>query len=366
MTSKEINDPISGFYYDLQCNDKLTMAALYPNMEPDASQPNGFKNISDAEDDAGPGVAYSKTPICTAIINEDFQISVANSFNDVGNDPIGGLWDQVKPLAPYLGELSSGLSDIANATQQWLGDNGTSSKFAGGVKWLNENVFKPGAEKAGMASTYLARSLVVQGTRFVYYSGTGVDYGNLMMKFTLFSGYDKDGTWRSVNDWIKGNGTSISRGILPYVIGEFKGVDEIPGEAGKFIHEYAAWQLPPGGFTADIKNVDNVQSGTLKLRIGVRYAIENLVISGAQFNFSKTMVKNPNSASITSEDYLVPLSCDVILNLKPATKSSRKSLERFVFGDASKIYREDYLKDMEKDYKKIDKLNQKPAGINKM
>ena len=162
MTSKEINDPVSGFYYDLQCNDKLTMAALYPNMEPDASQPNGFKNISDAEDDAGPGVAYSKTPICTAIINEDFQISVANSFNDVGNDPIGGLWDQVKPLAPYLGELSSGLSDIANATQQWLGDNGTSSKFASGVKWLNENVFKPGAEKASMASTYLARSLVVQ------------------------------------------------------------------------------------------------------------------------------------------------------------------------------------------------------------
>ena len=46
MTSKEINDPVSGFYYDLQCNDKLTMAALYPNMEPDASQPNGFKNIS--------------------------------------------------------------------------------------------------------------------------------------------------------------------------------------------------------------------------------------------------------------------------------------------------------------------------------
>ena len=171
---------------------------------------------------------------------------------------------------------------------------------------------------------------------------------------------------KTVDDQIKGDGTAQHPGILPYVIGEFKNVDEIPGDAGKFVQQYASWQLPPGGFTADIKNVDNVQSGTLRLRIGVRYAIENLVISGAQFNFSKTMVKNPESSDITNDDYLVPLSCDVILNLKPATKSSRKSLERFVFGDASKKYREDYLKDMEKDYKKIDKLNQKPAGINKM
>ena len=372
MTSKEINDPVSGFYYDLQCNDKLTMAALYPNMKPAKDMkknPNGFENFTGDEidkDTTSEECPYSKYPICTAIINEDFQVSVANSFNDVGSDPIGNLWQELKPLAPYLGELSSGLSDIAKATQQWLGNNGTGSKFADGVKWLNENVFKPGAEKAGMAGTYLARSLVVQGTRFVYYSGTGVDYGNLMMKFTLFSGYDKDGNWRSVDDQIKGDGTAQHPGILPYVIGEFKNVDEIPGDAGKFVQQYASWQLPPGGFTADIKNVDNIQSGTLRLRIGVRYAIENLVIGGAQFNFSKTMVKNPESSNITDDNYLVPLSCDVILNLKPATKSSRVSLENFVFGKNSTEYRKEYLTEMKTDYEKINKLNKTPAGINKM
>ena len=371
MTSKEINNPVSGFYYDLQCNDRLTMAALYPNMKPAKDMnknPNGFENFTGDEidkDTTSKECPYSKYPICTAIINEDFQVSVANSFSDVGSDPIGNLWQELKPLAPYLGEVSSNLSDIAKATQQWLGNNGTGSKFANGVKWLNENVFNPGKDKVKTASTYLARSLVVQGTRFVYYSGTGVDYGNLMMKFTLFSGYDKDGNWRSVDDQIKGDGTAQHPGILPYVIGEFKKVNEIPGDAGEFVQQYASWQLPPDGFTADIKNVDNVQSGTLRLRIGVRYAIENLVISGAQFNFSKTMVKNPESSDI-ADDYLVPLSCDVVLNLKPATKSSRVSLENFVFGKNSTEYRKEYLSEMKKDYDKIKTLNETPAGINKM
>ena len=78
------------------------------------------------------------------------------------------------------------------------------------------------------------------------------------------------------------------------------------------------------------------------------------------------MVKNPESSDIANDDYLVPLSCDVILNLKPATKSSRVSLENFVFGKNSTEYRKEYLTEMKTDYEKVDKLNKTPAGINKM
>jgi hypothetical protein len=85
--------------------------------------------------------------------------------------------------------------------------------------------------------------------------------------------------------------------------------------------------LPPGGFEAELKDVDIVQKGTLKLRFGTFYALDNLVINNCNFTFSKTMVKNPSSK--TGPD-LTPMYCDVTLSLRPITKYSKEKLIQFI------------------------------------
>ena len=94
-----------------------------------------------------------------------------------------------------------------------------------------------------------------------------------------------------------------------------------------------AWQKPPGGFRANVKNVEIIQEGTLMLRFGAYYAITNLVIESANFNFSKQMTKKPDPT--LSGEIISPLYCDVTLQLRPATKYSDKSLKKFVSSRAS-------------------------------
>jgi hypothetical protein len=209
---------------------------------------------------------------------------------------------------------------------------------------------------------YLSRALVVQGTRFSYYGGTGIDFSNLAMKFTLFS------------DWINGTFLTVEdqmRKILPYVAGDFvdllDGSVNVSDDVKKFVNRFASWQMPPGGFQSDLNSIDTVQKGTLKLRIGTRYALENLVISSAQFNFSKTMVKTPDSELAEKEKmYFVPQYCEIVLNLRPASQYSKNSLERFVNGHAVggtlKIY-EDKIKSSlsELDEKVINPVKLSPA-----
>ena len=192
---------------------------------------------------------------------------------------------------------------------------------------------------------YLNKSLVVQGTRFTYYSGTGISFNNLGMRFTIFPRYDESGNFMSVLDQIGD--------ILPYIVGRFVPfhisdtqtaslVQKFVGSTAikdveSFVSQYVNWQEPPGGFMAKNKDVDQTgitdvdspQFGTLKLKIGGLYAITNLVCADASLTFSKQMVKGPSS-----ETPLTPLYCDVNLMLKPATKYSDKSLMRFINGKA--------------------------------
>ena len=161
------------------------------------------------------------------------------------------------------------------------------------------------------------------------------------MKFTIFSGYVQDYEtgeykWKDAEEQLSD--------LYPYVMGQYsqgvlddngniKGVDiptEIKGEVASKINEFLAWELPPGGYEPDTRNVDNIQTGTLKLRFGVYYSLNALLCTSAQFNYSKQMVKHWDG----SINKLSPLYCDVMLTFQPATKYSDEAMKRFMSGEA--------------------------------
>jgi hypothetical protein len=127
--------------------------------------------------------------------------------------------------------------------------------------------------------------------------------------------------------------------ILPYCIGKYVTgtdglkVDNNEKETQNLIDSMIGWQKPPGGFKANVRNVDTIQEGTLMLRFGAYYAITNLVVENASFNFSKQMTKKPDPTM--SGEILSPLYCDVTIQLRPATKYSDKSLKEFVLSRGS-------------------------------
>lgn len=373
MTSKQINNPMSGFYYDEQVNNKLTMVTLHANTEEDGP-PRYSKPWSGTKEKDAPN-QYGEDPIARSVINEDFQVTVTNSLSDFGGDPIGSLWNQaVKPIASYLNNrtLANDLSIITN-------------KLNTTVKNLNSKVNKDSilgvlAEKGEAVTTFLAgqfnngssadggidydgtfiskaasvasRSLILQGTQFSYYAGTGTDMGTLSMKFVIFSGYDQSGSYKSVEDQVNT--------LKWYVVGKFVPIEKAPN----LVNGFAYWQIAPGGYIAGIKNIDDAQYGTLKLRVGPFYAIENLIIQSAQFNYSKTLCKRPDKGDSTQLD---PLYCEVTLNLKPVTKFSGDRVFEFAHGHRLTQYRQEFEKgELQTRLSALKGVNGSPSGINKM
>lgn len=349
MSQKIEESIVQGFYYDQQLNNPTLKVSLHPNQIPDGTEANGATKWVGAKnpekDSASEEFPYDEDPICTSIIQDDFQVSIVNTYSDFGGDPLGDMWNSQKPMAPYMLEIAKGLRTISRKTEEYqkkAGADGSSiwDKAMSGLSSILDEV-AAGQENMGK---YLSRALVVQGTKFSYYGGTGVDFGNLQMKFTIFSQYVKEGdnyVFKSVNDQLEK--------ILPYVIGDYVSVTELgDGEVGKFVQEFASWQMPPGNFAANLKNVDIVQQGTLKLRIGPFIAIENLVIKSCQLNYSKALVKNPEGNN--SMNLFYPHSCEVTLGIAPITKYSRSSLERFIFGKASDNYKQKIAGEMAKEY----------------
>lgn len=49
---------------------------------------------------------YNTVPLYKGILNEDFIVQAGNSWTDFGDDPIGGMWNNLKPYAPYAKELT--------------------------------------------------------------------------------------------------------------------------------------------------------------------------------------------------------------------------------------------------------------------
>lgn len=324
---------ISGFYYDQQLENPVLRISLHPNtvyVKGEGTAAGEWRKVDDPEETREiPGVEtweYSKIPIAVALCNEDFSVDIVNSWSDFGGDPIGNIWNDNKASAPYMREFAKGLSTIASKTESYLqNDDKKLSKISRGAFDLIAALGRFGSEKLEDQAKYLSRALIVKGTRFSYYSGTGIAFGNLIMKFTLFPKWEGS-TFVSVIDQIQG--------IMPYIIGDYIDVTELgTGDLGEFVKEFASWQLPPGGFQSELQDVDIVQKGTLKLRFGTFYALDNLVINNCNLTFSKTMVKNPSSK--TGPD-LTPMYCDVTLSLKPVTKYSKEKLIQFINAKSGK------------------------------
>ena len=336
-----ISNRLSGWYYDLQLENRLTCATLHPSMELSQDQSKWEKFKGQEDPDHG---EYRKDPLCRAIITEDFNVSVANNWSDFGGDMLGQMWDSLKPLAPYVGVakqmISSAVKEYDNAdaeTKKKINESTLSKTLAKVMTALNDTFNDPNAEIN--IEDYLNRSLVVQGTRFSYYSGSGTSFGNLLMRFTVFPTF-KDNKFVTVNEQVEE--------LLPYCIGKYvSGTDGIDKkikekETKKLIDDMIGWQKPPGGFRANVRNVDTIQEGTLMLRLGTYYCITNLVVENANFNFSKQMTKNPTAnwdigtavsiggSSGKYNDILSPLYCDVTIQLRPATKYSDVSLREFI------------------------------------
>ena len=329
-------EELSGWYYDLQCENRLISATLHPNK---ILRGNKWDDPSPTDPD---NPKYAQEPICRAIVSEDFNVAVANSWSDFGGDMLGQMWESIKPLAPYADAAKGMIHSAVEQYNNMLKSSNPSDKgraarikesklsrgLANIMTRLDNTVNDP---ESGIDITdYLNRALVVQGTRFSYYSGSGTSFGNLMMKFTVFPTYNGS-EFITVDKQIKK--------ILPYCIGKFvAGTEGIAsdeernteGSMANLIDNMVSWQKPPGGFKANIKNVDVVQEGTLLLKFGAYYMIDNLVVENATFNFSKQMTKNPQGYRNYGE-ILSPLYCEVTIQLRPATKYSDISLKKFVF-----------------------------------
>jgi len=350
---------LSGFYYDLQLSNPMLSVGLYPNTWEDPNKPKddeGVKNwvefpaelqeedsktIILDEKNSAVKYPYCKLPLCRSIINQDFQVSVTNEWTGFGGDEIGSLWNSMRPKAPYAKIFAEALQDIAGKSAQFATEGAAAGdNVAATVGKIAEIISKAGAGGYAAQAKYLSRALDVKGTRFTYYTGTGTDFGsNFGMKFTVFPtinrydtlinrhGANRDKQYLTVTDQIIG--------LLPYAVGDYVPVKfkALGQDVEDFVSTVMAWQTPPAGALPPAPTAPPIQKGTLKLRIGPYYAIENLVISNISINESKEMVKDPFGSGKIS-----PLFAEVNIMLRPASKYSAVSLERFISGRASAGY----------------------------
>lgn len=386
---------ISGFYYDIQRENKLLRVTLHANTKPPTNPyetwyawtdtsiliennnnkivdinkispefPNNLAICVAHEEDEpnteqktinnDKDTRYGKTPICTSILTEDFGISISNGWTDFegGNQLQDLVNGAMKPLSPYASLLGKGLGKLAQGAADYSTENS-----GGGLSNISAKLAKIatyGSHLANSRGHLLGRQLVVQGTRFKYWGGTNVDFGNLSMRFTLFADYVKEGevyVWRTPDDQLAA--------ILPYAMGKYvklvddKETDPIAkklkevleeklgkDDSGEFNTEVAnnflGWQIPPAGFTANIKDLDEIQSGTLMLKIGAYYKLKNLAIQNLQLNYSKQVAKYFNTGTHKLET--CPLFCEVTITLIPVTKYSDKKLREFVLNRSRTIY----------------------------
>ena len=369
----------SGWYYDQQLTNPLTSVQLLSNKtadwntgDPEKNDPGGYwvyKNCANNE--------YLNL-IAKSILSEDFTIDIGNNWIDnAAGDAIGDFLNSPKKVTPYLGVVRSALKSMSNSQQDKRGvvsDNGLNF-----TRYIMDAVDYFG--KSGESGTKLLEEIykasngafMAQGCSFTYYGGTGISFGNLGMKYTIFPGYDKDGNWVSTIDQVVG--------LLPYCMGTIQDItgdmagavkdvlNDSANKAGGFvksfwdvvkektekngktiegaINDYIKWQAPPAGYDLDSpKNLDKRLPGTLCLEVGSHYKIEGLVISNISLQLSKQMVRNPGyfiTGTIEKsgghfEDAISPLYCEVNLGLRPVSKYSSVSLGRFIQGNIDKRY----------------------------
>ena len=330
-----------GFYYDVQRQNPLMSITLHANR----AAIDGGKSWEDVKDPDSEG--YSKTSLCSSLMNEDFSVAVANNWSDFdGGNMIESIWNQTRPLGAYSNHIGKLMGNMVGLGKKWLSERANTEELTNWAEKLNKSVEKAGTYISGNTN-YLNHSLVVQGTRFSYYAGTGTSFSNLNMKFTLFADHFEEKGFKTVHEQLND--------LYPYLIGKYVNIDGTEkksnsAEEQNVLNEFFGWQKAPGDFTPDIKNIDNTVKGTLKLKFGNYYSIKNLVVRDAQLNFSRQMVKHNGSSSFV--DYS-PLYCEVMISLQPATKFSDIALRQFVEGGSTTKERDEFSKKLRTDLDNI-------------
>lgn len=350
----------SGWYYDDQVNNVMTSVTLHSNMWWETSNndnPDKGKwvkwsdhgdvdsdsfvklvGLNDSSDKNPEGVCgYGIIPIARSILTEDFNVSVYNTWTDFGEDFLSGIWNQVRQAAPYVKNLSNSM-DVFREKNNNLKDK---TDVVSKLMYKAGNLIEGAADFISVpnAVQYLNKALVTQGTRFSYYGGTGFSFGNLGMKFTIFPKYE-GGKIITVVEQMEN--------LYPYIIGKLEPFElkvkikngETHDSASLLGDEYKdllQWQSPPGGFESELKYIDIIQKGTLKLKIGPHYCLTNLVCQEANFSFSKQMVKFPSPDNTFNNNKISPLFCDVALTLKPVTLYSDIMMRKFVSGKGTYV-----------------------------
>lgn len=376
------------FYYDQQLRNKRMTVTLHPNAKyagetwvPFQKDECFSMNVLKSGNNVNSMFLYRIKPIATAIMGEDFSVNVSNAWTDFGKDSqIEGMFNGMKPYAPMIGKLSRAFHKISEE-----GKKENNGKETGTVAGFLGKAAEFMGTYGSQASNVLNRHLTVQGTRFSYFSGTTTSFGNLNMKFTVFSDWIWNGSEYefttcyeqldelydyAMSKYKKVDGTvakSVSEWIATNVFSaDSSTTSKIGQETREFWEEHLKWQLPPGGFIADLKSIDNVQRGTLKLRINDMYSLENLVITSMQVLFSRIPCKCPTDKD---KGKIVPLYADVTLSLQPSTLYSDSALRAFTEGkafatiEAEKILKQEDAVEESKKYLNKDNIWEKLVAI---
>ncbi len=371
---------IQGWYYDQQLRSPLTSVTLHANKwwqestSEDGKTSGQFinwKQIGDNDNGFGKrggkcdddvftraplknqdgtstnldGCGYGLDPICTSLLQEDFSVSISNTWSEFGGDPIGETWNSLRgPLSGIAKPLINSINELFSNNDEAMADeNSNRGRFSKllerAVDWAHRKYDRIVDNNDIDIVSFLNKAIVTQGTRFSYYGGTGISFGGLGMKFTIFPKYDGE-TFIEVPEQVEK--------LYPYFIGQMESFEDATGingdeDDGSFQGQVAnkcfMFQKPPGGYLTEMFDIDITQEGTLKLKIGGYYEINNLVCSDIMLNFSKNMVKNPTNNTIS------PLFCDVAINLRASTKYTDRKLKDFISGNGKM---KDFTKEINK------------------
>lgn len=347
----------SCWFYDHQLDNRLTSISLHANTRYDEDSKTWIRATEDYYSHRYGGVdkgGYYVNPLCRSVLMEDFSVAIANTWSDLGGDPISGMVnDLMHSIAPYANAVNTAIDAIGRKAEEWGAANpaevdaetgkkkfSIAHQLAGFAEWAKDKKGDNGEKLIDLLNS----NLIMQGTRFSYYGGTGISFGNLAMRYTVFPKW-VDGGFLTVNQQIED--------LLPYTIGKYEtlkfNAKDKNGNVDTYASDIIGWQRPPAGYRADYKDIDNkALKGTMKLRIGAFYVLEGLVCESLTFNMSRQMVKKPrevgyNQVTVGSDRIIrlspdtetinfSPLFADVVMVFRPATKYSDTVMRNFIYG----------------------------------
>ena len=199
---------MNGWYYDTQLENELTSVSLHPNkiwnkttkgweiIQKEGKGPDEGDGETFRRDTVATGGGYRNKPIARAILTEDFNVSIANNWSNInGDDVVSGIWNGIRTIAPYTPIFDFAMTEV----EKNIGEKPDDQKLVTALKRGIGNLAGRARKLQSALEPHLNEQLIVQGTRFAYYAGSGTAFGNLGLKFTMFPTFDDTG-FKSVVD----------------------------------------------------------------------------------------------------------------------------------------------------------------------